>query len=469
MKTAAIEINDAGVIGVCGEVTAAISPGYALFAADRVLVGEAARQAARLEPRSIDSRFWHELDERPLSQPAAAGRSRADLAYLQLKQVWDELRQGAGGSVDVAACAVPGTMRPAQLALLLGIARACEVPLGGFIDSAVAAASVWGGRGRFVYVDVQLHQAVVTAVEAGAEARRERIEVASRAGLTALQDAWMRLISRVFVTRTRFDPLHQAATEQALFDALPGMLEALFEGREAEVQIPFGANQHKVVVSREEFLLESQPLYGHIVMAAHRLRRAGHPLSIALSARAAALPGLAERFAEFKDAELLACVPGCSALAAAVHAGGWKAAPDSATLFRAIPQLRGESAAKLAPVKIQNATPASPRRAPTHVLYRGKAHALGLQPLVAGVGAGEGRLQIAGAAAGISPLHCSLLRRNGEAEVIDFSRYGTWLNDEKVQGRAPLHAGDRLRLGTPGATLELIAIDSDAAPAGAQA
>jgi pSer/pThr/pTyr-binding forkhead associated (FHA) protein len=42
------------------------------------------------------------------------------------------------------------------------------------------------------------------------------------------------------------------------------------------------------------------------------------------------------------------------------------------------------------------------------------------------------------------------------AVVVDHSRYGTWLNDERVFGRATLRAGDRLRLGRPGVTLELI-------------
>ena len=116
-------------------------------------------------------------------------------------------------------------------------------------------------------------------------------------------------------------------------------------------------------------------------------------------------------------------------------------------------------AARLAPVRIQNAQTISRRRSATHVLYKGKAHALAAQPLVAGVAGGEGQLQVTDASAGISPLHCSLLSQAGESEVVDFSRYGTWLNDERVIGRAPLHAGDRLRLGTPGATLELIAID----------
>ena len=56
-------------------------------------------------------------------------------------------------------------------------------------------------------------------------------------------------------------------------------------------------------------------------------------------------------------------------------------------------------------------------------------------------------------------MHFSLLRMAEGAVVIDHSRYGTWLNDERVVGRAPLRAGDRLRLGNPGVSLELIAID----------
>src|SRR5688500_3845046 len=142
MKTAAIEFSDSGIVAAREGRLGAVSPGYALMGGEKVLVGELARRAARLEPLNVDNRFWQELEERPLSQPSAGGRSRADLAYAQLKQVWDELR---GEGVDVVAGTVPGTMKPAQLALLLGIARACEMPLGGFIDSAVAAATTWGG------------------------------------------------------------------------------------------------------------------------------------------------------------------------------------------------------------------------------------------------------------------------------------------------------------------------------------
>jgi pSer/pThr/pTyr-binding forkhead associated (FHA) protein len=97
--------------------------------------------------------------------------------------------------------------------------------------------------------------------------------------------------------------------------------------------------------------------------------------------------------------------------------------------------------------------------APSHLLYRGQALALGPEPLRIGLAPprdGSASLSVVGASAGVSRLHCSVLRLPSGAMVVDHSRYGTWLNDERVFGRATLRAGDRLRLGRPGVTLELI-------------
>jgi pSer/pThr/pTyr-binding forkhead associated (FHA) protein len=49
--------------------------------------------------------------------------------------------------------------------------------------------------------------------------------------------------------------------------------------------------------------------------------------------------------------------------------------------------------------------------------------------------------------------------RAGEAVLEDHSRHGTFLNGERVQRRARLAAGDRIRLGTPGVELELVRIE----------
>ena len=57
-------------------------------------------------------------------------------------------------------------------------------------------------------------------------------------------------------------------------------------------------------------------------------------------------------------------------------------------------------------------------------------------------------------------MHCTLRRVEGEVLVEDHSRYGTYLNGRRVEERAVLRPGDRLRLGTPGIEVQLIEVES---------
>jgi pSer/pThr/pTyr-binding forkhead associated (FHA) protein len=97
------------------------------------------------------------------------------------------------------------------------------------------------------------------------------------------------------------------------------------------------------------------------------------------------------------------------------------------------------------------------------VLFQGRAWRISEQPLVIGWSVErEGRaLVLPAASPGISRAHCTLLRRNGAVLVEDHSTYGSFVNDERVAGRTALTVGDRLRLGSPGVTLELIQMVSD--------
>jgi hypothetical protein len=457
MSVTALELNDVGIsLAHEGEVTPP-SPGYASFGRAGASVGEAARGLARLEPHAVSNRFWHELDDQPLPVLAAAGRSNADLAFEHLSALYAPMRGRAQSVVAV----VPGSIQARQLMLLLGIARAAEIPLSGFLDAGVVAASAWAGQGRFIYVDVHLHEAVLTAVEVGTEARRERFEAVPRAGLSALQELWMKLIASTFIARTRFDPLHEARSEQSLFETLPQWLAQLRTDGALEAEIPLGGETHRVPLTRELIENEAQPLYGQILMAAHRLRRAGHATTLALSERAAEMPGLVERFAEFHDCDLVTFAPGAVVRAAAGLELPWALEDEMASLIRSAPLLQGEAAANIAPTLVQRAQAAGATLPPTHALYRGLAHALSPRALLIGTGSSKHgvNLPIAEASAGISRLHCTLVRSPDGAQVIDHSRYGTWLNDERVVSRAPLRAGDRLRVGSPGVAIELIAIE----------
>ena len=70
-------------------------------------------------------------------------------------------------------------------------------------------------------------------------------------------------------------------------------------------------------------------------------------------------------------------------------------------------------------------------------------------------------IELAGPTAGVSRAHCSIFVSEGRVVVEDHSTYGSFLNGERVDGTATLEAGDRLRLGSPGIELQLIAVEEN--------
>ena len=100
-----------------------------------------------------------------------------------------------------------------------------------------------------------------------------------------------------------------------------------------------------------------------------------------------------------------------------------------------------------------------PGRRPTHVLLGSVARAITPEPLVVGTAPplGARALRLEGETAGVSRAHCRLFESGGESLVEDLSSWGTFLNGERVPGRAVLAAGDRLRVGSPGIELLLVA------------
>jgi hypothetical protein len=124
----------------------------------------------------------------------------------------------------------------------------------------------------------------------------------------------------------------------------------------------------------------------------------------------------------------------------------------------------------LAPPAVDSAAIAaptvSPAERPTHVAFAGRALPISAAPLTIGsaVPAVLRALQVPGGP-GISREHCQVVRRDGHAWLEDRSTYGTFVNESPVRGAVALRVGDRVRLGNPGITLELIqVVDDDGTP-----
>jgi hypothetical protein len=411
--------------------------------------GTVAVASARLTPTLVSSRHWFEI-----ATESPPPRRALTIARTELEA---RLGPQAGAPVCVA---VPASFDAGALAQVLGLMRSASLDVVAFVDAGVATAAALELRRGAIIVDVGLHHVAATRVDAeGEELRRRSALVRTRGGLEGLQESALQLISEAMVRRTRFDPLHDAANEQKLYDALPDILERAAAEGSARVALDAGAERYEVDLARDQFAEAAANLYRDIVGMIHELRPAGAPLSIVLPQPAVGLPGLLTALGEFHDCDVLVAPPGCAAIAAsriAVDAAG----SGTVRLLRGVRRFAEPvlDAADLAFARRIERPEGLVTQAPTHVLWSGRAIELARRSVEIGRAPPAGGIALPDGLAGVSRLHCTL-RDDGEGiVVVDHSRHGTLVNGERVAGRARLRAGDVLRVGEPGVELPLIAV-----------
>jgi len=436
----------------------AMVPGMALLEDRATLTGEQAARRVRLQPLLAHTGFWRALSTDPLARPSRLVRTSADLAFVQA----EALLAPYAPEGERLLLAVPAGYSRDQLGLLLGVINETGVSVAGLVDAALAASSLLPAPARVLHLDLELHQAILTVLEYAGGGRpglkRSRYETALRQGMLALQQTWMQFIAAQFVRKTRFDPLHEAASEQRLFDELPRWLAALSHQERIILDMQFGERSLEIELEKVQFIEAAQPHYAEIQRLVQGARIAGWPIELHVSQRVAALPGLLERFMELRDCQVQILPAGAAALGALRHADAIERPADALALVQQLPVIR---AAVDAHGSSLEATPAALR--PTHVLFQGRAWRIGEDPLRVGWSVEPpGRaLSLPGASPGVSRSHCTLSRRNDTVLVEDHSTYGSFVNEERVAGSTALTVGDRLRLGTPGITLELIQLVDD--------
>ncbi|MBW1844331.1 MAG: hypothetical protein JRJ05_08315, partial [Deltaproteobacteria bacterium] len=275
MTTLAIELNDASIAVARSDRLLATEPGCAIETRDGIAFGDAALRSSRLRPRDANNRYWADLSVGPLARPLSNAKSAADLAHAQLLQLWKRF----GESADNVLLAVPGSFDREKLSLLLGIASACEMPVAGLVDAAVAACHRPYPGWDSIHVEAQLHGFGLTQIGhaqrgSGDEAVAETFETVSQTGVAQLHERWARRIAAVFVAQTRFDPLSDGKTEQRLFDALPGWLEAFGSLPSATVEFDLDRVTKSIQLARQDIVAEAADVYDRL---ADRVSAARHP------------------------------------------------------------------------------------------------------------------------------------------------------------------------------------------------
>ena len=451
MNPFAIELDDRAVcLARAGRVLSS-APSAVFDGSAGEAAGANAWHALRRHPTATSTRHLGSL----LSQPVASERA-VGLVAAELAQRLAEHSPAAGECVWIVA---PARAQARGLGTALGVARSLPLAVDGFVDAAAVSVAALGLEREAIVLELGMHHAAATSVsQDGGQARRRHTALTERGGLLELYQTWLELVSTAMVRRTRFDPLHDAATEQQLFDALGTLTRDAAATGSATASLAKGGEQVEVQLTRDQFAQAAQPFIREIVNLLHELRPAGTSVALVVARAVAQLPGLRDELEQFVGCELISVPDGFAAAAVSLLDLPERASDQPVRLLRRLPS-SGQTTLTEAVTRDVLGTRRSSAPPPSHLLVDGRAYALTGDALVVGrAPGGPHALALSEGLAGVSRRHCTFIRDGDELILLDHSGFGTFVNGERVAERARVYAGDRVRVGEPGVELALIAV-----------
>jgi hypothetical protein len=458
MTMLAIELNDAAIAVARSDRLLATEPGCAIETGDGIAFGDTALRSSRLRPRDANDRYWTDLSVGPLARSLSNAKSAADLAHAQLLQLW----QRFGETTDEVLLAIPGSFDREQLGLLLGIAEACAMPVAGLVDAAVAACSRPYPGWDSIHVEAQRHGFGITWIgrvrrDGVEEAVAETFETVSETGVARLHERWARQIAAVFVAQTRFDPLSDGKTEQRLFDALPGWLEAFGNLPSATVEFELDRATKSIQLSRADIVAEAADVYDQLAARVTAARRPGRGLALQMGSVLAGLPGAKERLGQIAGVRVVELSAGAGALGALACANEVRSSPGQTTLVKSVgwrvpagqlPALRAD--------ELDDSVSEA-----THLLIRDTAHPIGDKNLSLRCADAE-QLQILPEMT--SERADILLRRSEVGLQLECAEgVSVLVNARPAESGTRLYAGDRLAVAGSVGEARLIAVEDNRA------
>lgn len=452
----ALELNDALLAVADASGVLHTEPGYAVVDEGGAHFGSDALSSLRRQAHLASSRHWRDFSSQPLPRPLGGFRSNADLVAAQLRRLW--ARHGTGRSGVLYA--LPPGWTTGQRSELLSLSAALGMPVLAFADAAVAASRHEHPGREFLHLDAGLHTLTLSRIrQSGKAALGESTgdrDSFPTLGIEPLLRLSMETLARRFVECSRFDPLHDSATEQALFDQLPGWLARLARDAEVRVELAARSGTFAAVIQSADFRARvaraCEPLLQKL--RARIAERGPHVLQV--HHRLADLPGVLEALLRLPDAAVHVLAPGAAAAGLASRAAGLLQPGGGPAEITELPWDEGPVDA---PAVVTGTAPLAAGNVPTHLLAGHRAYRLGDGPFRIGseLATGEVGVALDPGLRGLSRQHCTLRRENGALFVFDHSRFGTWLNGHRIEGAALVQAGDVLTLGSPPVELRLLA------------
>ena len=448
MSLKVIELNDAGVRVADDSGIVLLSPGFALSHDKTLLLGELAEQKARLHPTRSFNKYWHELNLDPITHNDGI-RHHADIAYAHLQHLVEEA--GIDGEVLFA---VPGNFTRQQLAILLGLAKQCPFQTVGVVDSGLAAGITVADSYPLIYAELQLHQVVLTKLRvADGNLTIESVVQVPGVGSQNFIDQMMHLATNAFVQQCRFNPQHNADSEQQLYNALPHWWRQSTQIEQNLVlELQVGDKVHTAKLPRESLVNSLGNHYARINQQVAAMT-ADKETRVLLSAGLASLPGLHNKLGANHQLHIM---EHDAVSAACLHFHEHiRSSNQGIRLITALP-LSAAPSVKSRPARKLDANSA----APTHLLYQHRAIPLGKvlirnQPTLNGNTPAH-ILQLA--IAGLPEEPGQILVKDNQM-FFDSGNLEYLLNDSPTKGKTQLATGDRIQFRPGSAVLTLIRVD----------
>ena len=446
MRTTGVYLNDAALaVSGWGEPKSVLPSIVHSDPTHPQKIGSPASDVARLTPRLVSADHWTML--------MRAGREVSSGIRSIIRA---ELRARLAGVSPSGSlqCAVPASLSSEALSVVLALMQQEGFEVGAFHDAASLLVANSGLTGTTIVLEMGLGHVSATRVESDRDVRRGASTTRYGAGVLALHQCWLQKLAEAMVLHTRFDPLHDGLSEQRLYDGLETAYSTAARTGVAEIALPTGTGVARISFSRDQFAEAASSIYAEALGVLHEHRSAGSRSNIFVDERVVQFPGFLERLASLRgcrvfsySADLVSRVASDESISAAA---------DGSVSFQRRYSLRPTLDI---PTEVDlSEFRSTVDRPPTHALLDGKAVALPSGILEIGRGLDVDGLRLGEGLAGISRLHCALQGDESGVTLVPYSPQGTWLNEERVRGRVRVCSGDRLRIGTPGVVIELIAV-----------
>ena len=208
--------------------------------------GEAALRRHRSQPQTSQSHYLARLTDAVFTPSIGQAQTQADLLYYQLAGLQQQQ------TTDEVAAVITSQLSNTQLGLLLGICEALPLKVRCFIDRALLAHPQQMSNDSYHVLDLGLHQSVLSRVAMEQQTLRViEHKALPNLGLFTIVDGWLNQIADVCIQNSRFDPLHNAAGEQSLFDQIYAWLQQE-QGGNLNVSVMHNGASRNIEVTTQE-------------------------------------------------------------------------------------------------------------------------------------------------------------------------------------------------------------------------